>query len=267
MSKEVFEYLTFSKAEKSLLLKLIIIFPIFYTLFATHFSIYSWQVLYLPILIWYIFLQVGQLLFHKFCAYHQDFKLEYEEIEFNRFHLESHSTLTKRHITHHGIKYSIISTILSILTAGFIVIPQIYTYSHKKIDHLFDGKRKKFESPQSNLWAQENTQVRQSYALFFANLFPIFLIIALTAFKHYSLFQLLIFLTSIFAFTQLFPLLPLIGFRYFSMNAVLWIASVSIFIIFTLFSLIFTSFTTFLVVSFCTMILILLTQFVHYTMR
>ena len=264
---EVLEYLTFTKSEKTLLLKLVIIFPILYTLFATHISLYSWQVLYLPILIWYMILQIGQLLFHKYCAYYQDFKLEFEELEFNRFHLESHSTLTKRHIPHHGIKYSIISTIISILTVGFLVIPQIYTYNHKKIDHLFDGKRKMFESPQGNLWAQENTQIRQAYALFFANLFPIMLIIILTAFKNSSLFQLLIFLTIIFSITQLLPLIPLIGFKYFSMNVILWIASSSILITFSLFSLIFTSFLTFIVVSMSTIILILLVQFVHYTAR
>lgn len=264
---ELKEYVKFSKKETSLLIKAIIIFSILYAIFASHISSYSLFEILIPICIWYSIYTYGQLWFHKFCAYKQAFTLEFKELTFNQFHLENHSSFTARHWLHHPIKYSIISITIAILTVGFVILPNIFTYTHKKIDHLFFGKRKLFEFKQGNLWPQENTLLRQSYAFFFTHLYPLVWIIILTPFKEIYLVQTLLIITIFHAFMNILPLLPHMGYRYFSIHFYLWSANFTMLLIFSLFSLFFTSFNAFLTISLCSSAIFLSIYFIRFTME
>ena len=259
------EYVILSKKETSLLLKLILIFTILYTFHATLLLDYAWYQLLIPVFIWYALFIIGQFYFHKFCAYKQAFEIEFVELSFNRFHLETQSRLTTRRFMSQPIDYTLISITIAVLSIGFIIFPTVYSYTHKKIDHLFFGKRKLFEFRQGNLYPQENTNLRQSYAFFFSNLYPILWIIVLAQFKHIDLFQMLLVMTITHAFFNLIPLLPHIGFKYFISHIYLWTASFTLLLIFSLFALFFTSFTAFLIVSFCCAAIILAIQFVRFT--
>ena len=263
--KEVFEYVTFSKSEKRLMIKATIIFTLLYTAQATLISQMQWYTVIIPVFLWYLLFVIAQLVIHKISAYYQAFTLHFEEMQFDRFNLEEHATLTKRGHLKHPIEYSTLSIFLAIFTIGFLVFPSIFGYTHRKIDHLFFGKRKLFEYKQGNLYPQENTHIRQSYALFFTYLYPVALILIFSLFKQYQIIYTLLIITVSHSIISLLPLFPHQGYKYFSMHFYLWMASFTLILIFGLFALFFTSFISFITVSLCASMLCLSIFFIQFT--
>ena len=263
---EIGEYVKFSKKEKSLLLKTSLLLSILYTLFAIRFTSINWIILLIPITIWTFILLRTHFLFHKYCAYKQAFELEFQELYFDRFHLEPYETLTKRGFTKKPISYSILAFIISILSIGFLALNNLFTYSHKKIDHLFIGKRKLFEIGMSHVFVQENTAVRQSYAFFFSFLIIILYILVLSFFKtQHSIIFILLLITISYGFWYLFPLVPTLGYQYFNSNSFLWLSSVGMFFIVSIFGLLLQNPQSILNLSLFTSVIFLVIMFVRYT--
>lgn len=256
-------YLFFTSNEKRMIIKLVIIFSILFSFFGSNFTSLNWFELIIPVTLFMIFLIPMHIMVYKFCSYGQGFEIEFHEITFNRFHLESYETMTKRGWTKKPIPYSIITVIIALLSIGFIVYSSILTYSHKKIDYLFFGKRKQFEYSQGNLYPQESTQLRQAYAHFNSNLFLIALIIVLTFFKEYAIFFALLLIIISYSFFHLFPIIPTIGFQFFVQHTYLWAASFALFTTFSIYSL-FLPFSSFLLFSITTGLIILIILFVQF---
>ncbi|MFT4244707.1 MAG: hypothetical protein ACMXYB_04620 [Candidatus Woesearchaeota archaeon] len=263
---EVREYIKFSKNENSLLLKASLLLSVLYTLFAIRFISEHWIILLIPITLWTFILLRTHFLFHKYCAYKQAFELEFQELYFDRFHLEPYETLTKRGFTKKPISYSVIAFVISILSIGFIAPNNLFTYTHKKIDHLFIGKRKIFEIGMSHVFVQENTAIRQSYAFFFSFLLIILYILILSFFKaQHPIILILLLITISYGFWYLFPLLPTLGYQYFNANSYLWLSSVGVFLIVSIFGLILQSPQSILNLSLFTSLVFLVIMFVRYT--
>ena len=263
---EISEYVKFSKKENSLLLKASLLLSILYTLLAIRFTSTHWIILLVPIILWTFFLLRTHFLFHKYCAYKQAFKLEFQELYFDRFHLEPYETLTKRGFTKKPISYSILSFIIALLSIGFVVLNNLFTYTHKKIDHLFYGNRKIFEITMGHVYVQENTAVRQSYAFFFSFLLIIFYILILSFFKtQHTIILILLIITISYGFWYLFPLLPTLGYQYFNTNSYLWLSSVGMFFIVSIFGLLLQNPQSILNLSLFTSVIFLVIMFVRYT--
>ncbi|MCH8519388.1 MAG: hypothetical protein LAT82_01395 [Nanoarchaeota archaeon] len=265
-NSEVKEYVNFSKVENSLFLKSSLLLSVLYTLFAIRFTNINWLILIIPITIWTFILLRTHFLFHKYCAYKQGFQLQFQELYFDRFHLEPYETLTKRGFTKKPISYSILSFIIALLTIGFVVLNNLFTYTHKKIDHLFIGKRKVFEIGMGHVYVQENTAVRQSYAFFNSFLILIFYILLLSFLKmHHTIIFILLLITISYAFWYLFPLLPTLGYQYFNSNSFLWLSSVGMFFIVSIFGILLQNPQSILVLSLFTSLVFLVIMFVRYT--
>lgn len=256
-------YLFFTEEEKKLLIKLIIIFSILFTAFSSNLTSLNWSQLLIPVTIFTIFLFPAHIIFYKFCSYAQGFEMQFHELKFNRFHLESYETLTNRVWAQKPIPYTIISIIIALFSIGFIIYSSLLTYSHKKIDYLFFGKRKEFEYTQGNLYPQENTQLRQAYAHFNANLFLVGIIIILTFFKESTIFHALLLITISYSFFHLLPIIPSIGFQYFIQHTYLWGASFALFATFSIYALFF-PFSSFIIFSITTVLIILIILFVQF---
>ena len=263
---EVREYVKFSKKENSLLLKTSLLLSVLYTLFAIRFTSVHWIILLIPITLWTFILLRTHFLFHKYCAYKQAFELEYQELYFDRFHLEPYETLTKRGFTKKPISYSILAFIISLLSIGFIALNNLFTYTHKKIDHLFYGNRKLFEINMGHVYVQENTAVRQSYAFFFSFFLIIFYILVLSFFKtQHPIVYMLLLITISYGFWYLFPLIPSLGYQYFNTNSYLWLSSVGMFCIVSVFGVLLQNPQSILNLSLFTCIVFLIIMFVRYT--
>ncbi|MFP4401697.1 MAG: hypothetical protein ACLFPL_00555 [Candidatus Nanoarchaeia archaeon] len=264
MSQEYKEYVYLNSDEKKLSLKLSIIFTILYLPLIMYFSSLNWIIILLATFIYLYILIPTHLLFHKFCAYKQAFSMQFQEIKFDRFHLETHATLTKRSSVAKPIPYWLLSALITLLSVGFIVITNVFTYTHQKIDHLFFGKRKAFEYSQGNLYPQENTQLRQSYAFFFSNLYPLILILILGSLKSNPLFEALLIITINYTFFNLFPILPNTAFQYFIYHTYLWGASFMLFILFSLSAVFISSPTSLILISLTGGFFLLLVQFTRF---
>lgn len=266
-SEEYKEYVYFTKNEKDLIIKLVLLYSVLFTIFANYFSSLNWYVLLIPVTLFMAILFPTHLLYHKYCAYKQGFEMKFYELTFNRFHLETYETVTNRGWSQKPIPYSILITVVALFSIGFVIISNIVGYSHKKIDHIFFGKRKAFEYVQDNLFPQENTQLRQAYAHFFSNLYPLFFIVLFSVLKDNPLFFALLVISISYAFFQLFPLLPNMGFEYFIQHTFLWGASFGLFVTFTLYGLLFTSLQWFITVSITTAVVVLFIQFIRFTYK
>jgi hypothetical protein len=264
MSKEYREYVYLDSDEKKLVSKLAILFSFLYLPLAMYFSSLNWLVVFLALIIYLHILIPTHLLIHKYCAYKQAFSMKFEEIYFDRFHLETHSTLKKRSNVAKPIPYWLLSLCFTILSVGFVVISNVFTYTHRKIDHLFFGKRKAFEYVQGNLYPQENTQLRQAYALFFSNLYLLSLILLLGMLKFNPLLSTLLIVTINYSFFNLFPILPNIAFQYFIYHTYLWGASISLFVLFSLSAVFISSPITLIIISLSGGLLLLFIQFTRF---
>jgi hypothetical protein len=144
------DVLLFSKQEFKNYLIIIATITFGFTFFLIHFIDETFISTYITFFIVIAFFFISRILFMKMLAYHYGFEFSYYLVKLNRWGFKNYQRFSsafniKDRKDDFGFPHWFISILLSTLSAGFLMIYNIYRFQIKKIPHKFIGTKYRFE--------------------------------------------------------------------------------------------------------------------------